>query len=336
MPERAIMAFKGWPKINIITDAGEKVSAITPLIISASRSTDIPAFYGSWFMNRLNAGYVKWINPWSGRPMYVSFANVRLFVFWSKNPGPFIPCLKELDRRGLGYYFQVTLNDYGAEGLEKGVPPLSYRIETFKRLAGMIGDERVLWRFDPLVRTDTLTPDRLGERIFRLGRSLSGSTERCTVSFLAGYKKVLSNLARSGVRILEWDAAGRSAVLNILVRMGREFNMSVVSCAGADGMQAGGTGRGKCIDDELIVRLFGRDEKLMEFFGSGTGSEGCLRTRLKDRGQRPECNCIVSKDIGSYNTCGHQCVYCYANRSPERGLENSLNLDDRSDSIKGG
>jgi hypothetical protein len=337
------MTFKGWPKVTIRNDKGEDVPAIAPLIVSASRATDIPAFYGEWFMKRLDAGHVAWINPWNGKQLYVSFANARVFVFWSKNPTPFLPCLEELDKRGLHYYFQVTLNDYEAEGLEKGVPPLADRIATFKKLSDMIGPPRVLWRFDPLLLTENLSAEELGERVYRLGRSLSGRTERCTVSFLESYKKVVSNLVKAGVRIRPWDKASRSDILKIIAEMGRENRISAVSCAMEDNLRAEGIVPGKCVDDDLIVRLFGHDEKLQAFFGVQTGGSersDCFdmpeRMGLKDKGQRPSCKCIVSKDIGSYNTCGHQCVYCYANTSPLSALKNGRNVHSGRDRLARG
>lgn len=99
-------------KINIITDIGNNVEATAPIIISASRSTDIPAFYAKWFFNRLAKGYCVWYNPFNKKPMYISFKKVKAIVFWTKNPKPILPYLKELDERGIHYYFQVTLNDY--------------------------------------------------------------------------------------------------------------------------------------------------------------------------------------------------------------------------------
>jgi hypothetical protein len=331
------MSFTTWPKSAITSDDGEKVSAITPLIISASRSTDIPGFYGQWFMDRLKAGYVKWVNPWNGKPTYVSLAEARLFVFWSKNPGPFLPYLKELDKRGLHYYFHVTLNDYETEGLETGLPPLYKRIETFKQLADMIGGQRVLWRFDPLIITDTLSPVKLGERFNRIGRLLSGSTARCTISFMEGYKKTLANLARAGTRIRSWDIGSRAEIVKIIAAAGKEFGIPVVSCAGDDVMRSYGIDPGKCIDDDLIVKLFSTDDKLMDFLGVERGIVvyGARRGHksLKDKGQRSSCRCIVSKDIGGYNTCGHQCLYCYANTSPQLAVENRMEKSAGSDSI---
>ena len=121
-------------KVIIVTDQGEKKEATAPVIISASRSTDIPAFYAKWFFNRLAKGYCVWYNPFNQQPMYISFKKCRVVVFWTKNPEPIIPFLEELDKRGIHYYFQVTLNDYMQEGFEPNVPPVAKRIETFKKL----------------------------------------------------------------------------------------------------------------------------------------------------------------------------------------------------------
>ena len=115
-------------KLTIITQSGQTIEALAPVIISASRSTDIPAFYAKWFINRLRAGYCVWYNPFNQKPTYVSFANCKVVVFWTKNPKPLIPYLHELDERGIHYYFQFTVNDYEAEGFEPNVRPLTERI----------------------------------------------------------------------------------------------------------------------------------------------------------------------------------------------------------------
>ena len=105
-------------KLKINNDGGDQINAAAPVIISASRSTDIPAFYAKWFFNRLKKGYCVWYNPFNWQKMYVSFARCRVIVFWTKNPKPILPYLHELDKRDIHYYFQVTLNDYADEFFE--------------------------------------------------------------------------------------------------------------------------------------------------------------------------------------------------------------------------
>lgn len=151
--------------ISLRTDDGTEVLAQTPLIISASRATDIPAFYADWFFRRLEKGYVRWRNPFSGQNSYVYFSNTRFIVFWSKNPAPLLPYLSMLKERGIGCYIQYTLNDYEAEGLEPNVPPLEQRIATFRRLVEVLGIGGVVWRFDPLILTDRINIDTLLRKI---------------------------------------------------------------------------------------------------------------------------------------------------------------------------
>lgn len=192
--------------ISIRNDSETEVLAQAPLIISASRATDIPAFYIDWFFRRLAKGYVRWRNPFSGQDSYVSFRNTRFIVFWSKNPAPLIPYLPMLKERGIGCYVQFTLNDYEAERLEPNVPPLMQRIDTFRRLADALGIGGVVWRFDPLVLTDKITIDSLLEKIAHIADALVGYTEKLVFSFadIESYKKVSRNLRLSGINYREW------------------------------------------------------------------------------------------------------------------------------------
>ena len=155
----------GWDKVKILRDNGQEADAQAPIIISASRSTDIPAFYAEWFFNRLRKGYSAWTNPFNGVQSYVSYAKTRFIVFWSKNPEKLIPHLDYLKERGINCYIQYTLNDYEEEGLEKGVPALAERIETFKKLVNILGKGSVIWRFDPLILTDQITVEKLLKKL---------------------------------------------------------------------------------------------------------------------------------------------------------------------------
>ena len=317
------MAVKEKKEIEIA--GGTNVLAQTPIIVSASRSTDIPAFYSDWFIERLEAGYVKWYNPFNNQPLYVSFANTKLFVFWSKNPKPMLERLDKLEALGFKqYYFQFSLNDYVAEGFEPNVPNVEERIDTFRRLSDRIGKERVIWRFDPLLLTDKISVEVLLERIAKIGRRLKGYTEKLVFSFIdiASYKKVKKNLVDSGCR--EFIAEEQLKFANGLARLNDELGLELATCGELADLSECGIKHNKCVDDELIMRLFHGDEELMNYIGAEKDifGEWHIVKRAKDKGQRAACGCIVSKDIGEYNTCPHLCHYCYANANNAAALEN--------------
>ena len=172
-----------WKKTEITIEDGRKVLAQTPEIISASRSTDIPAFYTDWFFHRLKIGYSAWTNPFNGVKSYVSYKNTRFIVFWSKNPQPLLNHLDYLKEKNIGCYIQYTLNDYEKEKLEQGVPSITQRIDTFKKLVDKLGKGHVIWRFDPLVLTDDIDIDKLLVKIENIGDQLIGYTEKLVFSF---------------------------------------------------------------------------------------------------------------------------------------------------------
>jgi len=318
-------------KTHILTDTGATVEAQAPIIISASRSTDIPAFYAQWFINRLKAGYCVWYNPFNQQPMYVSFKNTKVVVFWSKNPKPIIPYLKELDKRGIHYYFQFTLNEYEREGFEPNVPPLGERIETFKALSAQIGKEKVIWRFDPLVMTDQINVNELLQRVEKIGNQLNGHTEKLVFSFADignFYKKVENNLKRLNINYREFTQPAMNEFAKGLCELNKKWNFSLATCAEELNLEQYGIEHNRCIDGELMKRIFSEDTDLVHYlnygkmpeknlFGSETKLPAINIEKLKDKGQRKMCGCMMSKDIGMYNTCPHFCVYCYANTSKE-------------------
>lgn len=311
--------FSGWQKETMKLADGRAVEAVCPVILSVSRATDIPAFFAKWFRNRLQAGYVRWVNPFNAnQTQYVSFSRARVIVFWSKNPQPLMQYLPEIDARGINYIIQFTVNDYAREGLETNVPPLAQRVETFKALSDKLGKKRVIWRFDPLILTDTLTVERLTDRLAEVGALVHPYTERLVISFadIKGYKKVQNNLAREHVTTREFtpelmvDVARRLQVLN------RDWGLKIATCAESIDLEPYGIEHNRCVDDRLMIEVFGQDRKLMAFLGHETDLfEEAFRPCLKDKGQRKACGCIVSKDIGMYDTCPHLCAYCYANTS---------------------
>jgi hypothetical protein len=328
-------------KVKITNKEGCSVVASAPVIISASRSTDIPAFYAEWFINRLREGYVVWRNPFNLQPMYISFKNVKVIVFWTKNPQPLIPYLHELDEHGIHYYFQFTLNDYVYDGFEPNVPSVEQRVETFRQLSKMIGKERVIWRFDPLIVTPQLSTRDLLIKIWNLGNRLKGFTDKLVFSYIDinSYRKVQNNLvkettqfAKETVEHAELTQQQMNEIADGLSKcrdrwFQEGWNLQLATCGEQIDLDRYGVVHNRCIDGELMKRLWPDDKELLYYlyygelpsplFGLDFTQPALTPEKLKDKGQRKVCGCMLSKDIGQYNTCLHQCVYCYANTSKE-------------------
>ena len=334
-----------WEKINIQRENGEWAEAQAPLIVSASRSTDIPAFYSDWFFHRLDVGYSAWTNPFNGIKSYVSYQNTRFIVFWSKNPYPLIRHLDYLNQRGIGCYIQYSLNDYEKEHLEKGVPPLDFRIKTFKQLVDKLGKGRVIWRFDPLLLTTDISIESLLQKIEHIGDQLQGYTEKLVFSFadILLYRKVKSNLEKNNIPYIDWTHDMMCNFAQRLVQLNAKWGYELATCG--EKFDFEGVKHNHCIDDELIIRFAYSDAALMKFlkvqihplpvpdiFGQTAPlpkdaiilPNGTYATHgnNQDKGQRQFCGCINSKDIGEYNTCPHLCEYCYANASKEMAIAN--------------
>lgn len=329
-----------WPTRQV--KIGDKIlEASSPLIISASRATDIPAFFTEWFFDKLDIGYLTWMNPFNRQEKVISLHDLRFVVFWSKDPRPIIPFLQKLDKENISYYFQFTVNDYEAEGIEKNVPPLAERIQTFQHLSNLIGAERVIWRYDPLLLSDKLNLNELLSRIRRIGDQIYRYTEKLVFSFadIAVYGKVKRNLERTSEDFREFSQLEIHEFCKALVKYNQQWNLDLSTCSEAVDLHEFGITKNRCIDDELIVRIAKGDSVLMNWLGYSKQDELFSNTdyqnnpKLKDTGQRKECGCIFSKDIGMYNTCIHLCTYCYANHNEQKVLVNFNRHNVKSTSI---
>lgn len=334
---------------------GRQVRALFPVIVSASRSTDIPAFFADWFFRRLEQGYSLWRNPFSGKTACVSYAHTRFIVFWSKNPRPLLKHLGELERRGIGCYVQYTLNDYRVEGFERHVPEVEERLDTFFALSERLGRDGVIWRNDPLLLTDRLGLDGLLKKAERLGDALCGHTEKLVFSFADITPRVAANLKREGVRWQSWTRERMEEYAAALARLNRKWGFTLATCAESVDLERFGIAHNRCVDDELIIRRAHIDKELMKHLGvrierepalcPETLPEGALRLgsglyalrtrKLLDKGQREHCGCIPSKDIGEYSTCRHLCAYCYANAGRASVLKNCAGHSTGGESISG-
>lgn len=330
-----------WKKQIITLENGTTTEAQTPTIISASRSTDIPAFYGDWFVKRWEAGYIKWTNPFNGKPLYVSLKSARCVVFWTKNPRAFMKHLDWCDKNIPNYYFQFSLNDYDKEQYEAKVSSVESRIKSFKELSTRLGKERVVWRFDPLILTHDIDINELLKRVKRIGDELKDFTQKLVFSFvdIAIYKKVQNNLDKEQVPYIEWTYELMNEFAKGLSEINKEWGLELATCSEKIELDKYEIVHNKCIDDDLMIELFSDDSVLMDFLGvkieqADLFSDGEITKtkKLKDKGQREDCGCIVSKDIGAYNTCPHECNYCYANASKDLAKKNYQNYLENPDS----
>jgi hypothetical protein len=294
------------------------------MIISASRRTDIPAFYSKWILNRIRMGWCLVPNPFNTNQVsrvVLSPREVDAFVFWTRNPRPLMKFLDELDDLGCRYYFLFTLIGY-PDRIDPGAPPLDRSIRTFCELSARVGPQRVVWRYDPIVLSD-LTGTGFHERNFRLvAQELKGATARCVISFVKPYRKARGRMeaaARGSTEPLDFGGTQISGLLSEISGCARDNRMEIFSCSSElDFSEAFGIKPSKCIDADLISELFG--------------------TRIsppKDPCQRKECGCAVSRDIGMYDTCLFGCSYCYATSSLERARANHGRHDPQSPGMLG-
>lgn len=276
-------------------------------IISASRRTDIPAFYAKWFLNRLREGFCHWINPFGGQVHRVSLRpeDCLALVFWTRNPKPLMPHLNPLRQQGHRFYFHFTINDY-PESYESHTPPVEQAITTFRELSDCISPELTFWRYDPILLSE-LTPESCHLQRFEfLCRQLAGYTQRCYFSFVDFYGKTERNLRRvergQALSFRRPSLGERRSLAQCLKDIAASSGITLFSCCG-DGLVGEGIEKGHCIDSEVVTRL--RPESSLE---------------VKPAPTRQGCGCVEATDIGAYDTCIYGCAYCYATNSRSAGL----------------
>ena len=281
------------------------------MIISCSRRTDIPAFYSSWFFNRIDEGFVLVQNPMNPRQVRrVSLApdDVDCIVFWTRNPAPMLDKLHLI--QSFHYYFQCTLTPYSSD-IEPNLPPKNERLDSFRRLSDRIGPERVIWRYDPILLSKDIRIDDHPDLFGVMARQLSGYTQKCIISFIDMYRHIANRMADLAVRAP--DEPEMWMLSEKIAQAAGRFGMKVETCTEEIDLAGLGIGHGSCIDARLISKITGKP----------IAAE-------KDKNQRKLCGCAASVDIGQYDTCRYFCKYCYANVSPKKIEKNSALHDDQS------
>lgn len=268
------------------------------MIISASRRTDIPAFYGEWFMNRIKENYVLVRNPFNKKQVTKLIIHpeiVECIVFWTKNPIPFMKYIKDLMASHFNFYFLFTITPYSND-LEQNIPSTEKITDCFKKLSETIGPEKIIWRYDPVILTHELNYAFHLRHFEALSQTLANYTHRCIVSFLTMYKKCQQNL--KDMEIITPAAEEKVNLLNQFIEIAELHKIRLQTCAIETLPGLNIDIKGKCIDNELISDICKKAIPLK-----------------KDSYQRNECLCVESVDIGVYNSCLGYCLYCYANQN---------------------
>lgn len=291
-------------------------------VISASRRTDIPAFYTEWFMNRVRSGFVRWPNAYGGKPYEASLRpqDVSVIVFWSKNYGPLVSHLEELDAAGYGMCFHYTITGL-PRIFEPSVPEVEVSAGIAKTLSERYGSRALLWRYDPILISSITDASYHRSRFKQLASMMAGLTERCYISFPTFYGKVVRNaqLLQQTARVecLDPTLDEKVELAQQMADIAASNGIRLQSCCG-DYLVADDIEKAHCIDEQLLRQLYPN-----------------RMTQTKPRPTRKECGCFESKDIGAYDTCIHGCVYCYANASKDAAAKKHARHDATCDMITG-
>lgn len=274
------------------------------MILSVSRKTDVPYFYNKWFLQRLKDEKIA-INLPQYNKIYeyeLTPNNIECIVFWTKDTHNFHQCIDFMLDKEFNFYFQFTLNGY-SDVFEPNVRPLEDRIKEFKALSSKIGKDKVIWRYDPIILSSITDLEYHKKQFAYLANELKDYTNKVIVSYMDFYAKlnsVCEELEKSKGILIYDIMANKSHVQELslyLKDVATKNNLDIESCA-ENGLEEYGINKAACIDGNLMNKIFGLDIN-----------------HVKDKSQRKECGCMKSIDVGIYNSCLFDCIYCYANNA---------------------
>lgn len=285
------------------------------MILNTGSRTDIPAFFSDWFYNRIQEGYVLVRNPYY--PQQVTRYRlapelVDALIFCTKNPEPMLARLNLL--KAYAMFWSVTITPYG-EDIEPYVPAKAQVAASFRRLAELLGPEKLSWRYDPVLITETYTIERHIKEFRGLAEALSGSTDKCVVSFIDLYAKTVRNFPEArAVSALE-----QRILIDAFSNCAAQNGMRIYLCCEDAGLAGKNVDAGGCLSQQVLESALG------------------LKLRVpRKKPARRECACLLGADIGAYNTCAHGCKYCYANYDRVQVLRNLRKHDKTSPFLIGG
>ena len=282
------------------------------MIVNVGGRTDIVNYYTTWLINRLKEGYVYSRNPlFTNNVSKISLnpKDVDCLMFCSKNYKPIIKYMKDINKK-YRIICHYTITAYEKD-VEPNVPTIEESIKTLKELSKIVGKEKVLWRYDPILLTEKYTIQRHIETFEYMAKEISPYVQRCIFSFVEMYKKLKYNMPE----IIPFTEEDRTKILENIGKIAKKYKLFIQTCGTDENYEKYGIHLSGCTTTEILEKA--NHVKYKE---------------VKAKGMRKGCHCIPSRDIGAYDTCLNGCKYCYANTRPELAKEN-IKLHDKNSSI---
>lgn len=271
------------------------------MILNTGSRTDIPAYYSDWFYNRIKEGYVFARNPYYPTQItkyLLSPDVIDIIVFCTKNPYPMLDRISLLSSFDMFWF--VTITPYEKD-IEPYVPPKELVIKYFHKLSDLIGKERISWRYDPIFITDKYSVNYHIEQFHQMAKKISGYTEQCVVSFIDLYEKTKRNFY--GIHTV--TNTEQEKLVAAFSEIAKENRLQIHLCCESADLVRDNVDADGCMSKAVLEKAL-----------------GCRLNVPQKKMARTECSCLLGADIGAYNTCGHGCLYCYANYSKETVMRN--------------
>ena len=285
------------------------------MIINVGGRTDIVNYYTPWLLNRLEEGYAYSRNPFARENVYrlsLKAEDVDCLLFCSKNYEPILKHIAGIDEK---YHIlcHYTITAYGKD-IEPKVPSIDQSIKTLEKLSHIVGRNKILWRYDPILLTEEYTVEKHLETFEYMAEKISSLVYRCIFSFVDMYKKVEENMPE----IIPLTPEDKERLLKGIGEISKKYNLYTQSCATNESYEKYNIHAAGCTTKEILEQ-----------------AHNVVYKNVKGTGIRENCCCIPSRDIGAYNSCLSECKYCYANRKPDIPKKVIKMHDDKSPLLLG-
>ncbi|MDE7476636.1 MAG: DUF1848 domain-containing protein [Lachnospiraceae bacterium] len=289
------------------------------MILNTGSRTDIPAYYSEWFFNRIREGYVLVRNPYYPAQVTKYFLNpevIDVMVFCTKNPLPMLDKSSVLETvlSGFDTFWFVTITPYETD-IEPFVPEKEQVMDSFQRLSKMTGKQRISWRYDPIFITEKYSVDYHIKQFSTMSKFLSAYTSQCVVSFIDLYEKTKKNFRN----IRSVTRQEQEQLITAFSEIAKENEMQIHLCCENVELTRQNVDADGCMSKSVLEKAL-----------------GCKLDVPQKKMARKECSCLLGADIGVYNTCGHGCLYCYANYDRTIVISNMKNHNPLSPFLIGG